>query len=89
VQIESDKDFLELRKQFGVWRKRFPMFSHDVNQIESIIENRIQNYSIALVYYRQTRGKNHLERAQQEIDAINTVLATVEKMELMSLLSRG
>jgi hypothetical protein len=89
VQIESDKDFLELRKQFSVWRKRFPMFSHDVNQIESIIENRIQNYSIALVYYRQTRGKNHLERAQQEIDAINTVLATVEKMELMSLLSRG
>ena len=89
MQVESDKDFLELRKQFNVWRKRFPMFTHDVDQIENIIESRIQNYSIALVYYRQTKGKNHLERAQQEIDAINTVLATVEKMELMSLLSRG
>jgi hypothetical protein len=89
MKIESDKDFLELRKQFSVWRKRFPMFVHDVDQIEHIIENRIQNYSIALVYYRQTKAKHHLERAQQEIDAINLVLSTVEKLELMSLLSRG
>jgi hypothetical protein len=89
MKIESDKDFLELRKQFSVWRKRFPMFVHDVDQIEHIIENRIQNYSIALVYYRQTKTKHHLERAQQEIDAINLVLSTVEKLELMSLLSRG
>jgi hypothetical protein len=39
--------------------------------------------------YRQTKNRSYLERAQREIDAINTVLATVEKMELMSLLSRG
>jgi len=89
MKVESDKDFLELRKQFNVWRKRFPMFTHDVDQIENIIESKIQNYSIALVYYRQTKGKNHLERAQHELDEINRIISTAEKMELMSLLSRG
>jgi hypothetical protein len=42
-----------------------------------------------MVLYRQTKHRGYLEKAQQEIDAINTILNTVEKMELMSLLSRG
>jgi hypothetical protein len=89
MYITSDKDFQELRKQFIVWRKRFPMFTHDVNRVERIIEEHIQKYSIALVQYRQTHSKTYLEQAQQEIDAINQIIATVEKMELMSMLSRG
>jgi hypothetical protein len=89
MQIQSDKDFQELRKQFAAWRKRFPMFVHDVARIEQIVEKHIQNYSIALVHYRQTHSKSYLEQAQKEIDAINQVIATVEKMDLMSMLSRG
>jgi len=89
VQIESEKDFSELRKQFDVWRKRFPMFTHDVQRIEKIINQHITAHSKIMVMYRQTKNRSYLERAQREIDAINTVLATVEKMELMSLLSRG
>ncbi len=89
MQIESEKDFSELRKQFDVWRKRFPMFKHDVHQIEKIIDSHIQQHSKIMVLYRQTHSKSHLERAQQEINAINSVLSTVEKIELMSLLSRG
>lgn len=88
MQIESDKDFKELREQFSVWRKRFPMFTHDVNQIENIIETHIQNHSIIMVHYRQTRSRSWLEKAQQEIDSINRVLSTVEKIELMAMLSR-
>jgi hypothetical protein len=88
MQIESDKDFPELRKQFNVWRKRFPMFTHDVNRIENIIENHIQNYSIILVQYRQTHSRSYLEKAQLEIDAINRVVSTVEKIELMAMLTR-
>jgi hypothetical protein len=42
-----------------------------------------------MVMYRQTKNRSYLEKAQQEINTINTVLSTVEKMELMSLLSRG
>ncbi len=89
MQIESDKDFIELRKQFSIWRKRFPMFTHDVNQIEHIIEEHIQNHSIIMVMHRQTHSRSYLEKAQQEIDSINRVLATVEKIELMAMLSRG
>ncbi len=88
MQVESEKDFLELRKRISEWRKRFPMFTHDVNQIEHIVEQHIQNFSIAGVHYRQTKSKKYLEIAQKEIDEINRVLLTVEKLELMALLSQ-
>jgi hypothetical protein len=89
MQIESEKDFRELRNQITVWKKRFPMFRHDVNQIESIIETHIQNHSIALVFYRQTHKKKFFEDAQQEIDSINRVVSTVNKLEMIALLSQS
>jgi hypothetical protein len=89
MQIESDKDFTELRKQLLVWRKRFPMFAHDVHQIEKIIDSHIQQHSKIMVLHRQTHSRSYLEKAQLEIDSINRTLATVEKLELMSILSRG
>jgi hypothetical protein len=89
MQIESDQDFTQLRNQFSVWRKRFPLFVHDVQQIEKIIDRHIQQHSKIMVMHRQTHNRSYLEKAQQEIDAINQVIGTVEKLELMSLLSRG
>ncbi len=89
MRIESERDFPELRKQFSLWRKRFPMFSHDVIQIEKIIEKFIQDHSTAGVFLRQTKKKSYLEQQQQAIDNINRVLATVEKLELMAMLSQG
>jgi hypothetical protein len=65
------------------------MFIYDVQRIEKIINQHITAHSKIMVMYRQTKNRSYLEKAQQEIDTINTVLATVEKMELMSLLSRG
>ena len=89
VIVETEKDFIKVREQLTAWKKRFSMFRHDVDNIERSIETHIQNHSIALVFYRQTRKKKFLEDAQKEIDEINRILALVEKMELMSLLSRG
>ena len=89
MQIESDKDFDQLREQYSAWRKRFPMFTHDVRQIEHIIDNHIQTHSKIMVQYRQTHSRSYLEKAQLEIDAINKVIATVEKLELMAMLARG
>ena len=89
MKIESDKDFAELRNQFSLWRKRFPMFTHDVQRIEKIIDEHIQAHSKIMVNYRQTKSKSWLEKAQQEIDAINKIINTVEKMELIAMLSRG
>jgi len=88
MQISSEKDFIDLRKQSSVWRKRFPMFTHDIIQIEKIIDQHIQTHSRIMVLYRQTRNKGYLEKAQKEIDAINRTLETVEKLELMAMLSR-
>ena len=89
MKIESDKDFAELQAQFALWRKRFPMFTHDVHQVERIVNQHIQTHSRIMVMHRQTHSKSYIEKAQQEIDAINRVLATVEKIELMAMLSRG
>ena len=89
MKIESDRDFEQLRSQVAGWRKRFPMFTHDVKLIEKIIDDHIQEHSKIMVLHRQTHSRNYLEKAQQEIDAINTIIDTVEKLELMAMLSRG
>ena len=89
MKIESDKDFEQLRAQFSAWRKRFPMFTHDVQRIEKMIDQHIQTHSKIMVLHRQTHSRNYLEKAQLEIDAINKIIDTVEKMELMAMLSRG
>jgi hypothetical protein len=89
MKIESDKDFEQLRAQFSAWRRRFPMFTHDVQRIEKIIDEHIQTHSKIMVMYRQTHSKSYLEKAQLEINAINKIIDTVEKMELMAMLSRG
>jgi hypothetical protein len=88
MQIESDRDFPKLRTQFSEWRKRFPMFTHDVTSIERIVEEHIKRHSQILIQYRQTHSKRHLENAQAEIAAINRVILTVEKIELMAMLSQ-
>ena len=89
MQLNDENDFALLGNQFAEWRRRFPMFDHDVRNIEKIIDQHIQAHSKIMVMHRPTKNRSYLERAQQEINNINTVLATVEKMELMSLLSRG
>lgn len=88
MQIQSDNDFKELRQQFNIWRKRFPMFTHDVSRIEKMIDEHIQTHSKIMVQYRQTKNKSYLEKAQLEINAINKIIETVEKIELMAMLSR-
>jgi hypothetical protein len=54
-----------------------------------MVEQHIVEFSNAGIRYRQTHSRSHLETAQRELDEINRIVATVEKMELMSLLSRG
>jgi hypothetical protein len=88
MQIESAQDFPKLRQQFKEWRNRFPMFIHDVTSIERIVEEHIKRHSQILIQYRQTHSKRYLDEAQTEITAINQVIATVEKIELMAMLSR-
>ena len=89
MKIESDNDFEQLRAQFTGWRRRFPMFTHDVQRIEKIIDEHIQEHSKIMVLHRQTHSRSYLEKAQLEVDAINTIIDTVEKLELMAMLSRG
>jgi hypothetical protein len=84
--INAKDQFRLTREKIKNWRKRLPMFSHDINLIETVIEQHIQNYSIALVHYRQSHKKKYLEKANEELKAIANVVATAEKMELMALL---
>jgi hypothetical protein len=65
------------------------MFTHDVNSIERIVEEHIKRHSQILIQHRQTHSKRYLDDAHAEITAINRVVATVEKIELIAMLSRG
>ena len=88
MEIHSEKDFPELRKYLRQMADRHSMFKKDVRRIETAVEKHITNYSKHLVKYRQTKSKVQIQNAQVEIDEINRILKTVEKIELMSLLSR-
>jgi archaellum component FlaC len=88
MKIQSDNDFGKLRDHIKSYRKKFPEFRHDVDQMEKAIEKHIREYSLHLVNHRQTKKKYYLEYAQNEIDAINKIISTVEKIELMSYLSQ-
>lgn len=89
MKIESEKDFRQLRAYIDSYNKKFPMFRHDVSKIESIVEEHIKQYSIAMVYHRQNHNKRYLEQANAHIEEINRVLILIEKIELMALLSQG
>ena len=81
-------DITEIRKKCQTWRKRHSMFSHDIRRIENSIEKHITNYSNFMVMHRQTHRQSYLDRAEQEVDQIKKLIELVEKIELMSLLSR-
>jgi len=89
LEIKSHEDFDKLREQLQKWRKRFPMFSHDVRRIQDSIDVHMKNYMDYLIKYKQSKKERYIENAQGEIDNINALLNTISKVELMALLSKG
>ena len=89
LEITSHEDFNKLRDQFTKWRKRFPMFTHDIRSIQNSIEVHMKNYMDFLIKYKQTKKDRYIESAQSEIDKINMLMNTISKVELMALLSKG
>jgi len=89
IEIKSHEDFDKLREQLQKWRKRFPMFSHDVRRIQDSIDIHMKHYMDYLIKYKQSKKELYIEKAQGEIDKINALLNTISKVELMALLSKG
>ena len=88
MKIQSEKEFDKLRDHVKSYRKKFPEFRHDVDQMERAIEQHMKQHGLHLVSFRQTKKKYYLEYAQKEIDAINKIVSTVEKIEIMAYLSQ-
>ena len=89
LEINSHEDFDKLRNQLDKWRKRFPMFSHDIRTIQNSIEQHMKAYMECLIKFKQTKSDRYIENAELEIDKINTLINTVSKVELMALLTKG
>ena len=89
IEITSHEDFGKLRDQLQKWRRRFPMFDHDVRRIQDSIDIHMKNYMDYLIKYKQSKKELYIEKAQGEIDKINALLNTISKVELMALLSKG
>ena len=88
MKIQSEKDFDKARDHVKSYRKKFPEFRHDVDQMEKAIEKHMKQHSLHLVSFRQSKKLYYIEYAQQEIDAINKIISTVEKIEIMAYLSQ-
>lgn len=89
LEISSHEDFDKLRDQFQKWKRRFPMFIHDVRKIEDAVEKHMKKYMDYRIRHRQTKNEVHIHSAQEQIDRINELMKAVSKVELMALLSRG
>jgi hypothetical protein len=89
MKVETENDFSKLRKHIQLYRKKFPMFAHDVSNFENMIEHHIKEYSQLLVLHRQTRKICYLEQAQCQLNSINSTIDIIEKIELLAYLSRG
>ena len=87
--ITSHKDFDKLRSQLDKWRKRFPMFSHDIRTIQNSIEHHMKAYMEHLIRYKQTKSEHCIGKAQEEIDKIIALMNTISKVELIAILSKG
>lgn len=84
----SNMDIADIRNKCQAWRRRHGMFIHDIRRIEHSIEKHISNYSNYMVLHRQTHKSSFLTKAENEVEEIKKLIDFVEKIELMSLLSR-
>lgn len=84
----SNMDINAIREKCQQWRKRHCMFTHDIKRIENSIEKHIANYSNFMVLHRQTHKNTYIEKAELEVIEIKKLIDLVDKIELMSLLSR-
>jgi len=87
-KITSYRDFPKLRDQLQKWRKRFPMFAHDVKTFDKMLEKHMKEHMEHIIKYKQTKRTTYLEKAQEELDHINRILTAISKVELMALLSK-
>ena len=89
LEITSHEDFNKLRDQLTKWRKRFPMFTHDIRSIQNSIEVHMKNYMDFLIKYKQTKKDRYIEYAQSEIDKINMLMNTNSIVERMDRMRKG
>ena len=81
-------EFAEVRTKIKHYKKRFPLFLKDIRRIEKTVENHIKLHSQYLIKYKQTHSKTYLEKAETEVQHINNLLSTIDKIELMALLAK-
>lgn len=89
MECKSADDFDLVREEVRKWRKRHPMFKHDIERISTVLEYHMSEYSKILVEYRRTKSHRYLEKAQEQVNEVNRIMSTVGKVELMSILSRN
>ena len=80
--------FAEVRSTIRKYKKKFPMFVHDVNRLENSIEHHIKQHGNYMVQYRQSKKESFAEKANIELDKIKNLIDEIEKIELIIHLSK-
>ena len=86
--VKYEDDFPRLARHIRNYKKRFPMFMHDIRKLESNIEQLKKEYSFYTIKQKQSKSEHYLTQANQKIEEINQVILLIDKIELMAILSR-
>ena len=87
--VKYEDDFPRLSRHIRNYKKRFPMFMHDIRKLESNIEQLKKEYSFYIIKHKQTKSEHYLTQANQKIEEINQVILLIDKIELIAILSRS
>ena len=86
--VKYEDDFPRLAKHIRNYKKRFPMFIHDIRKLENNIDQLKKEYSFYIIKYKQNKSETYLLQAEQKIAEINQVILLIDKIELLAILSK-
>ena len=86
--VKDEDDFDRLRVHIKKYRRKYPMFSKDVERLQSTVENHIKLYSQYMFQHRSTKSQKYVDKAELEIEKINNLVKTIERIELLMHLSK-
>jgi len=89
MRVINEDNLNDVKKHLKKYKKNFPLFLKDIERIESNIAKYSKNYSNIMVSYRQSKSRGHLQKAQEELDKINNLILTLDKIELMALMAKN
>jgi hypothetical protein len=88
LKITNSLDWAQTETDLDKLGDLVPMFRHDIKRLSNNIHLQVQELSKLELKARTTKSRLALQACQDKLDEINNELKQIEKIHLMSVLSR-